>query len=134
MISENGNLKRIPQTVTKWFAPAPLDVASYNTELRMEITLWKFLKISRGLCEEVAALKGANAHILGTTALEINNFKSKFFNLLYPSGGTRHEPTVYTMLNPQIKQPCWPPRSVLLLTCFRGDIYIYIYKHTCLCT
>jgi hypothetical protein len=38
-ISENSNLQRTPHTVTKWFAPAPLDVASYDTELKMEIKL-----------------------------------------------------------------------------------------------
>jgi hypothetical protein len=37
--SESGHLQRLPQTVTKWFAPAPLDVASYDIELKMEIQL-----------------------------------------------------------------------------------------------
>jgi hypothetical protein len=57
------------QTVTKWFAPSPLDVASYDIELKMEIQLWKLCNISRRLCEEVTAPKGAVAHTLGTTAL-----------------------------------------------------------------
>jgi hypothetical protein len=39
MISKNGNLQRLPQTVTKWFAPAPLDAASYDIELKMEVKL-----------------------------------------------------------------------------------------------
>jgi hypothetical protein len=52
-----------------WFAPAPLDVASYDSELKMEIKLWKLRNILRRLCEEVAAPKGAEAHTLGTTAL-----------------------------------------------------------------
>jgi hypothetical protein len=36
-ISEFGHLQRFPQRVTKWFAPAPLDVTSYGIELKMEI-------------------------------------------------------------------------------------------------
>jgi hypothetical protein len=64
---ENGHLQSLPQTVTKWFAPAPLDVASYDIELKMEIKLWKLRNNSRRLCEEVAAPKGAEAHTLGTT-------------------------------------------------------------------
>jgi hypothetical protein len=39
MISENGHLERLLQTVTKWFAPALLDVTSYDIELKMEIKL-----------------------------------------------------------------------------------------------
>jgi hypothetical protein len=68
-ISENGHLQRLPQTVTKWFAPAPLDATSYDTELKIEIKLWKLCNILRHLCEEVAAPKDAEAHILGTTKL-----------------------------------------------------------------
>jgi hypothetical protein len=40
------HLQRLPQTVTKWFAPATLDVASYDIELKMEIKLWKLCNIS----------------------------------------------------------------------------------------
>jgi hypothetical protein len=38
----------------------------------MEVKLRKSRNISRRLCEEVAAPKGAEAHALGTTALEDN--------------------------------------------------------------
>jgi hypothetical protein len=38
-IPENGHLQTLPQIVTKWFAPAPLDVASYDIELKMETRL-----------------------------------------------------------------------------------------------
>jgi hypothetical protein len=69
-ISENGHLQRLPQTVTKWFAPAPLDVASYDIELKMEIKLWKLRNILRRLCEEVVAAKDAEGHNLGTTGLD----------------------------------------------------------------
>jgi hypothetical protein len=33
-ISENGHLQKLPQTISKWFAPVPLDVASYDIELK----------------------------------------------------------------------------------------------------
>jgi hypothetical protein len=59
----------LPQAVTKWFAPAPLDVACYDIELKMEIKLWKLRNISRRLCEAVAAPKGAEEHTFGTTDL-----------------------------------------------------------------
>jgi hypothetical protein len=36
----------------------------------MEIKLWELRNISRRLCEEVAASKGAEAHTLGTTGLD----------------------------------------------------------------
>jgi hypothetical protein len=55
---------------SKWFAPAPLDVESYDIEWKMEIKLWTLRNISRRLCEEVAAPKGAEAHALRTTGLE----------------------------------------------------------------
>jgi hypothetical protein len=35
----------------------------------MEIKLWKLRKISQRLCEEVAAPKGAEAHISGTAGV-----------------------------------------------------------------
>jgi hypothetical protein len=70
MIFENGHLQRLLQTVTKWFAPAPLHVVSYDMELKMEIKLWEFRNISRRLCEEVVAPKSAKAHTLGTTGLD----------------------------------------------------------------
>jgi hypothetical protein len=54
---------------SKWFVTALLDVASYNTELKMEIKLRKLRNISRHLFEEVGALKDAEAHTLGTTGL-----------------------------------------------------------------
>jgi hypothetical protein len=76
-IPEIGHLQRLPQTVTMWFELAPLDVASYDIEMKIEIRLWKLrsTSISRCFCEEVAAAKGAEAHTLGTTAL-IYNFNT----------------------------------------------------------
>jgi hypothetical protein len=50
-----------------WYSPAPLDVASYDIELKMEIKLWKMRNILRSLCEEIETPKGAEAE--ATTGL-----------------------------------------------------------------
>jgi hypothetical protein len=72
----------LPETVTKWFAPAALDVASYDTELKMEIKLWTLRNISRRLCEEVTAPKGDEAHTFGPTVLAycLDNVRSSTFH------------------------------------------------------
>jgi hypothetical protein len=75
--SGNGHLQRLPQIVTKWFVPAPLDVKSYDTELKMEIKWWKLSNISRRLCEEVVAPKGTKVHTLGTTSVHFMFWKTQ---------------------------------------------------------
>jgi hypothetical protein len=42
---------------------------SYDTELKMEMKLWKLRNISRWFCKEVVAPKGTEAHTLGTIGL-----------------------------------------------------------------